>query len=206
MVLCLNGDVFDLWLGEFSYFKSAYKDLIDVLRKLGRKNVRLIYFQGNHDLYLEDFWGKSLGFEIYRHPQVLELMGQKFAVEHGDLMNPKDKGYLFLKSLLNNRGVEKAIKGLPEGVVRWVGGKMSSASRKLNPHSEELSGSIREMIRGYAKKRHQETGADFIVTGHVHVEDLWSAPEFTSVNLGSWHTSQKVLSWSPAQGFTWLEV
>ena len=206
MILCLVGDIFDLWLGEFEYFKSEYPELIGVLKEFGERNVRLLYFQGNHDLYLEDFWGAELGMEVYREPQVLEFMGKRFSIEHGDLMNPKDRGYLFLKAVLNNPIVEGAIKRLPGAMVGWVGSQMSSASRRINPHSPEHSENIHNMIRAHARKRHVQTGAEWIVTGHVHVEDLWTTQDFTSVNLGSWHQSQRILSWSPHSHFNWLEV
>jgi UDP-2,3-diacylglucosamine hydrolase len=198
LALFLVGDIFDLWVSDFDYFKFQFRSLIEVLRELSLQNVRMVYFQGNHDLYLEPFWGEELGFEVYRDPKTFELMGEKFFVEHGDLMNPDDKGYLFLRKVLNTPWVEAGIKKLPGPVVKVVGERASSASRRVHPHRPEHDQRIKKMIRAHALKRHQETGCKFVITGHVHVEDEWwsEGREVCSINLGSWHHSPKVWRWS----------
>lgn len=200
LALFLVGDIFDLWVGDFSYFKLQYRAVIEALRDLSQRNVRVIYFQGNHDLYLEEFWGAELGFETYRDPASFEIMGEKFFVEHGDLMNPDDKGYLLLRKVLNHRWVEAGIKRLPGSMVKFVGERASQASRSVHPHVPEKDEKIRQMIRQNAIHRHQETGSKYIITGHVHVEDEWCPEDksFCSINLGSWHKSAKVWRWSPS--------
>lgn len=205
MVIYWVGDIFDLWVGRFPHFIKEYEQLIDALKALAERNVRVIYFQGNHDLYLEDFWAKELGFEVYREPQSFDLMGTKFFVEHGDLMNPNDKGYFLLKRVLNHPLVELGIKKLPNSWVKVIGEKMSRTSRESRAPKPQNEEAIRQMIRDNALRRHQQYGAQIVVTGHVHILDEWTSPgeEVRSVNLGSWHEQPRVWCWSPS-GSEWL--
>src|ERR1700733_14013025 len=95
--LFLLGDVFDLWVAGHKYFVERFQPVIDELRRLSVLGVEIHYFEGNHDLYLEHFFGRVCGFKIHRAPEYFTLGGLRLRAEHGDQMDPSDRGYKFLR-------------------------------------------------------------------------------------------------------------
>ena len=91
--LFLVGDIFDLWIGRHSYFRKKYRDVIDAIIALKNQGVEIHYFEGNHDLYLKDFWGADLDIFVYAEKHEFKLGETLVRVEHGDQMDPEDRGY-----------------------------------------------------------------------------------------------------------------
>ena len=93
--LFLLGDIFDLWIAHHSYFVDRFRPVIEQLQRLQSVGIELHYFEGNHDLYLKDYWQNQLGIVVHSGPCYLTLDGLVFRLEHGDQMDPDDKGYIF---------------------------------------------------------------------------------------------------------------
>lgn len=204
------GDLFDLWLGSFPYFINKYQFLIDQFRKLKNSGVEIYYFQGNHDLYLEKFWQEEMGFKVFRDFQVLQIGPFKVRVEHGDLIDPDDHGYHLLRSFLHSKLIEKIILNLPEKIVRKLGESASQTSRKYTTQTKKISTErALEKIHAYAMKKNQEEKFDFIITGHIHVEDEYvffnEGEKVLSINLGSWLNHPKIYYLND-QGGSWITL
>ena len=198
------GDIFDLWIGQHQFFIDRFKPLIEVLKELKKHGVDIHVFEGNHDLYLRDFWAGELGFQVYEDASEFELSGLRVRVEHGDLINPDDRGYLFLRWLLRTPLLKILEKNLPDRLVTLIGEKASSASRDYTSTRKELPVlKIKELIRSHAESKFSESKFDLIVTGHVHVQDDFSfainGQTVRSVNLGSWFTEPMVFQLSGKQ-------
>ena len=48
----LLGDIFDFCFGDSHYFKKKYKRIGQSLSLLAQKNITVLFFQGNHLLYI----------------------------------------------------------------------------------------------------------------------------------------------------------
>ncbi len=204
--LFLVGDIFDLWLGSHQYFIERFKPLVDQLRQLHKFGIEIHYFEGNHDLYLKSFWQDQLGFTVHAEAKSFQLAQHKVRVEHGDLINPEDKGYLFLYRLLRSQPLPWLAKNLPSSVVEAIGMRASRASRSYTSNAKSLKQEkIRTLIRQHAFKESAQDKFNFLISGHVHVQDdqtLRNANHiFRSINLGAWFEKQEcfVLSQSEAQ-------
>ena len=194
--LFLVGDIFDLWIYNHSYFLKKYARLIDGIRGLVRKGIEVHYFEGNHDLYLRKFWQQDVGVQVHEGPYYFSLGKWVVRVEHGDFMNPEDKGYLFLRKLLRSLPVKTLAKNLPGQVVKSIGEKSSRASRHYTSNQKKMSeDSIKSFMRTYAEEVFQEKAFDLFIAGHTHVFDEYSfsaeGKEAQAVNLGSWFDVQK---------------
>jgi UDP-2,3-diacylglucosamine pyrophosphatase LpxH len=68
---------------------------------------------------------------------------------------------------------------------------------------------LKKMIRDYAALVFKNKKFDYLVTGHVHVQDEFkfenSGNEFQSVNLGSWFQQAKALHLTE-QGHDWKNL
>ena len=98
--LFLMGDIFDLWVAAHSYFVDKYQPITDEILRLQDEGVEIHYFEGNHDLYLEHYWGQQVGLTVHEGPAYFELGHQTVRIEHGDQMDPDDRGYRFLRWFL----------------------------------------------------------------------------------------------------------
>ena len=196
--LFLVGDIFDLWIHNHGYFVDKFPKIVNAISVLVKKGIEVHYFEGNHDLYLEKFWQQEVGVKVHDGPEFFNLGSTVFRVEHGDLMNPDDKGYLFLKKVLNSTPITAVAKNLPGLAVSWIGERASRASRHYTSNQKSLEqDSVKAFMHFYAEQMVQDRHFDFLITGHTHVRDEYSfsheGDKVTSINLGSWFDDQKVL-------------
>ncbi len=208
--LFLVGDIFDLWVGGDAFFSKRFNGVVELVQQLKIKGVEVVYFEGNHDLHLRKFWADELGCRVETEPKYFELGKTKVRVEHGDQMNPKDNGYLVLRSILRTSGVQALCERLPGSIIQSIGNSMSKSSRKWTSSSMKARNddAIRAMIRTHAAKAYEQKPFDMIVSGHVHTRDDFSwrpsreskdvgsdasavGREVRSVNLGCWFSNEQ---------------
>ena len=196
--LFLVGDIFDLWVADHHYFASKFSNVVDEIRKLVQTGVEVHYFEGNHDLHLEKFWAENVGVTVHADHAEFEINKLRVRVEHGDLINPDDHGYLFLRKLLRSPAVTFLAHHLPERVVQAIGERASRASRDYTSTAKgKPADDIRTLIRKHAFEQLDHSDFDLIVTGHVHVSDDFSfevgGAQVRSINLGSWYEPPRAL-------------
>jgi UDP-2,3-diacylglucosamine hydrolase len=186
--LFFMGDIFDFWISNHQIFVREYRPLLAELNRLRDEGVKLFYFEGNHDLHLEKFWETVMGFEVYTGPVYLPLGPWELRLEHGDEMDPEDRGYLFLRWLLRTPVLTWLAHHLPGAVVREIGEASASTSRSYTTEVKKISEDrARKKIHRHAEKSYAERPFHFMISGHVHVRDhyrLLNGGE--SWNLGSW--------------------
>ena len=192
--LFLVGDIFDFWLGGHAYFVRKFSPIVDHLRRIVADGVEVHYFEGNHDLYLRDFWHNQLGIRVHVQACLFELGNLWVRVEHGDLLDPADRGYRFLRRLLRTPVIEYAGSRLPGSLLARIGRSASRTSRRYTSQHKTISDErARATVRSHAERAIHEEPFDLIITGHVHVRDEhefeFNGRKVRSVNLGSWADS-----------------
>lgn len=206
--LFLVGDIFDLWIADRRFFVERYSLLIEQLRKLVCGGCQVHYFEGNHDLDLELFWQKQVGVEVHTQAQYFALSGMNVRVEHGDQMDPEDRGYIFLRWLLRTPLMKWVIINLPGVVVAKIGQTMSKTSR-VYTNSLRDPKRILSLIHTHAQKSFSIRAFQVIITGHVHLRDetafAVSGQKMVSYNLGSWDDKFCVLKKDEC-GWSWLDL
>jgi UDP-2,3-diacylglucosamine hydrolase len=189
--LFLMGDIFDLWIAAHEYFIQRYRALIDEICRLRDEGVEIHYFEGNHDLYLKHFWADRLGLIVHEGPAYVALANRTVRIEHGDQMDPNDRGYRFLRWFLRTPPMKFLAPRLPGNVVVRIGKSASEKSRVYTSEKKTITKSQAvTKIRTHAEKAFKQEPFDLIVSGHVHVRDHYVVEEgktsFESVNLGTW--------------------
>lgn len=195
--LFLLGDIFDLWVAEHNYFIIKFKPIIDELIRLKSAGVEIHYFEGNHDLYLDRYFGSQLGFNIHADPKNLIILGQRLRIEHGDQMDLTDRGYLFLRWFLRTPFMKYLAPKLPEWFVVRLGESMSKASRQYTSQVKSISEvGAKRVIYEHAHRTYRQLPFDLLIAGHVHVvEDVKlgiANSQFRVINLGSWFDHARV--------------
>ena len=187
--LVLLGDIFDLWVADHDYFVSAYGEIIEEIRRLKGEGVEIRYFEGNHDLHLRYYWSDRLDVVVHPGPAYVEIGDITVRLEHGDQMDPGEKGYLFLRWFLRTPPIRWLVCHLPGSVVAGIGNRASAKSRSYSSNAKSIStDDVLAKIRAHAERAHADRPFDLLISGHVHVRDDWrsAAGGFRSVNLGSW--------------------
>ncbi len=189
--LFLLGDIFDLWVADHEWFVSRYREIIDEIRRLKDEGVEISYFEGNHDLHLRYFWADQLGLTVHAGPAYVELGRKTVRLEHGDQMDPDDKGYIFLRWFLRTTPIRLLSRWLPGWLIARIGNRASSKSRQYTSHTKSIEPAAAiEKIRVHARRAFAERPFELIISGHVHVRDDYrievEGTAFRSVNLGTW--------------------
>lgn len=200
--LFLVGDIFDLWISAHDLFVGHYREIIDTLTALKERGVRIFYFEGNHDLDLEPFWRRRMGFDVFDRAAEFDLWNRSIRVEHGDQIDPDDRGYLFLRWLLRTPAMRWLGRHLPGFAVRWIGSKASRTSRKYTSSVKSITDSAtRAKLERYAENTHRRSPFDILISGHVHVlvdETIeHHGKTFRLINLGTWLDRPMVFELTP---------
>ena len=201
--LFLVGDIFDLWIADRKYFIERYSAAIALIQGLVAAGTHVYYFEGNHDLDLRRFWEERVGAKVFESAAYFELCGYQVRVEHGDQMNPLDRGYLFLRWLLRTPAFRLLGRWLPNFLVRGIGERASNRSRQYSSSAENAHEELaRAMIYRHAEKAYQEMPFDFFVSGHVHIAEAGRLAHGTArvFNLGTWLKKPMVLMITEAGG------
>ncbi len=183
--LFLVGDIFDLWISDHTYFVDRFKLILDELQRLQSENVQIHYFEGNHDLYLDRYFSK-IGIHVHTQAEYFDL-GLKIRVEHGDQMDPSDRGYHFLRWLLRTKVVVWMAHHLPGALVAWLGQTLSQQSRtytstiKSVPSEHNL-----RALKQHAQMSYDKKPFDLMISGHVHEQADFRIGGARVINLGTW--------------------
>lgn len=205
--LFLVGDIFDLWIGSHTFFQTRFAGIVSEIRDLVKAGIIVHYFEGNHDLHLEGFWARELGAQVHTEGTLFTLGKKRVLVEHGDMINPDDRGYLFLRWFLRTPVVKLLIENLPSQFVAKVGERASRTSRKYTSSDGSKAiakEKVKDLIHKFAARRLSETAYDYLITGHVHVVDDYvlnsNQHVSRSINLGSWYDGAHVFVLSDYSG------
>lgn len=184
----LLGDIFDFW---YEYKKVAPRGFVRTLGKLAEitdKGIPVYYFTGNHDVWLFDYLPDEIGVKIFRKPIDIKIGGKRFFIGHGDGLDPKEKGYLFLKSIFVNKVAQFFFSMLHPDLAfafahSWA--KKSRLDKGLEPKTSK--GPEFESEVAFAKRYRKENDVDYFVLGHRHILMEEKIDEKSTVFiLGEW--------------------
>ncbi|MBS1959791.1 MAG: UDP-2,3-diacylglucosamine diphosphatase [Bdellovibrionales bacterium] len=169
------GDIFDLFVGNSTYFKLKFKSFFDILKVLNSRGVVPHYIFGNHDFNLDHaFEGLQIGLHDER--VTIEVPApdgrKKIYVAHGDLIDPSDVNYIRMRKLFRSAPARILSSSLPGTWIEKFGRMISRKSdQKMADLPESWSAERRDHLRrlfrefAYVKNRQ---GFDYVILGHCH--------------------------------------
>lgn len=189
-IVVLGGDIFDLFVGNKRLFKEKYKKLLEAMRGLADSGVTIYYLEGNHDFHLANVFSEHPNILIKEDEFEISVFGRKLWISHGDLIDPEDTGYRFLRLITRSYLFRTILNWLPDDFVDIVGNWSSKTSRKYN-HVPSVSSPSQERLRklyfAFAREKVKQ-GYDHVLVGHSHIRDQLPIKESTRlgeyVNLG----------------------
>ncbi len=136
--------------------------------------------------------------KVFENATYFDLLGRTVRVEHGDQMDPDDKGYLFLRWLLRTPAMKEVGRRIPDPAVKFIGEKASRASRDYTSTLKSVSDTdVKAKFLRHIDVAFKEKPFDILVSGHVHVaQDVVLARDSRKIrgfNLGTWLKEPLVL-------------
>ncbi len=184
-LLVLLGDIFEFWIGKATVIDD-YVPLIDCLERLHRQGTRLVYVEGNHDFHLGPVFTRQLGCQVLPDGGGIELDGRQVFLAHGDLANPDDTGYRYLRRLLRSRLLQSLIRLAPNGLTMAIANRGSFESRKSSA-DRHRRWPARKILQPYVQAILDE-GYQAVVTGHYHQPYHEKMGDGEHIALGDWIT------------------
>lgn len=186
--LVLLGDLLQVWVGYEQYQTPESRALLEAVRAVRARGVRVDYIEGNRDFFLAAGPCRaafdSIGLEV-----AATAAGVRYLFVHGDGLNDRDRQYLAWRWLSKSWPVRTVIRRLPRrAVVPFLHG----TERKLSGTNFRHKAQIPEAaIRRYAERRLAE-GHDVLVLGHFHEPRRWPVAGGEVVLLDAWFKSRRV--------------
>ena len=196
--LYLLGDVFDLWLGDDDG-REPHPEVEAVLAETVASGVPIDLIRGNHDFLLGGAFAERTGCRLVDEPLVIEVMGERAVLLHGDTLCTRDVEYQAFRRYARDPGNQQAFLTRPieERARDAAAIRATSASRSRLKTEDIMDVTHEEVVRVLS-----ECGAARMIHGHthrpaVHELDLDTRPS-TRIVLGDWYDQGTVLVWDEA--------
>lgn len=196
--LYLLGDVFDLWLGDDDG-REPHPEVEAALAETVAAGVPVDLVRGNHDFLLGDAFAGRTGCRLAGEPLVIEAMGERAVLLHGDTLCTRDVEYQAFRRYARDPANQRAFLARPmaertreAAAIRAT----SSARSRLKPED------IMDVTDDEVAQMLTQCGATRMIHGHthrpaVHRLDLETGPA-TRIVLGDWYDRGTVLVWDEA--------
>lgn len=183
----LLGDIFDFWFEYRHVIPKGYIRLQGKLAELTDSGIPVIFFTGNHDMWMFDYFTREFSIPIYRHPQLLEVGEKKLLIGHGDGLGPGDHTYKFLKKVFANKMCQWLFARVHPNLGIGIANTWSQKSRISNTKKDEEFLGEDEWLLTYCREIEAKKHHDFYIFGHRHLPlDLKINDHSRYINLGEW--------------------
>jgi len=185
--LFLMGDVFDFWFEYKMVVPKGFVRLQGKLAQMSDAGIKIYFFKGNHDMWVNDYFKKEMGLTIISDEFVMERAGKQFFLHHGDGLGPGDCKYKFLRKIFRNPLCQWLFGLVPPQIGIGIANAWANHSRAASKAEEVYMGLENEWLAVYAKEQLKKQHYDYFIFGHRHLPldlDLGSGSWY--INTGEW--------------------
>ncbi len=176
--LVIVGDMFeDL---DFKHLTSTHWELLEHIGKLSRRDVEVIWIEGNHDAKFVRFMANMIGIPAKLEYE-WEIDGKKFLALHG---------HQFDSFMTNNIFLGRFLAGLFAMFQRFTSSQLFDLILvKVSDRWLRLTEQVAYLAIEYGKKKK----ADVVICGHTHFIFNLKKDEVEYFNLGCWNNAPSYL-------------
>ncbi len=184
----LVGDIFDFW---YEYKYTVPKGTVRLLGKIAElvdAGIKVHFFTGNHDLWMQDYFEKEIGVSVNHQPIKKSFANKTFYIGHGDGLGPGDNGYKLLKKIFTNPVAKFLFSRLHPNLAFYIARSSSNRSRiNTGTSDEKFLGKENEWLYLYCKEYLKNEHIDYFIFGHRHLPlNLDIEGKANYINLGEW--------------------
>lgn len=184
--LFLLGDIFDFWFEYKHVVPKGFTRFLGKLASFTDQGIPVIFFTGNHDMWMFDFFPNELNIPIYREPQAIMINEKHFFIGHGDGLGQGDRSYKLLKGIFANSFCQWAFRWLHPNLGMALAHLWSQNSR-INSKDEGIIPPEEDRLLTYCKDLESKQHHDHYIFGHNHQPTEIEVDENSRyTNLGEW--------------------
>lgn len=185
----LLGDIFDFWFEYKWVIPKYYSRFFGKIAELTDKGIKVYFFKGNHDMWSFGYFKKELGVEEISDELIIDRMGYRLFIHHGDGLGEGENSYKILRKIFRSRIAQLLFSIIPTrlglGIALWLS-RRSRISQKNR--FETYLGDEKEHLFQYAKNNHLKI--DIFIFGHRHlIIDKEVGQGIRYINTGEWVNS-----------------
>ena len=190
----LVGDIFDFW---YEYKKVVPKGFVRLQGKLAEmcdNGININFIVGNHDMWVNDYFQKEVGLNVFENEILIEENNQKILICHGDGLGSGNISFKVIKKIFKSNICRWLFSRIHPNLGVSLAHLWSNASRRKNM---KKTSNNHEHLINYCKEKQKNNPIDYYVFGHLHSpkeENIDSKAKY--INTGDWiqHYSYGVLS------------
>lgn len=183
----LVGDLFDFWFEYKTVVPKGFLRLFSRLVMMKERNINVVVFTGNHDLWMTDYFEKELNIPVYFKPIQIKIADKQFFIGHGDGLGPGDTGYKLMKKVFTNSFCKWLFKWIHPDIGVGIANYFSRRSRAATAQADEKNFGNDEWLVQYAHRKLQQQHFDYFIFGHRHLPlNVQLTQQSTYINLGDW--------------------
>ncbi|MDE7413821.1 MAG: UDP-2,3-diacylglucosamine diphosphatase [Muribaculaceae bacterium] len=167
----LLGDILDYWY-EYRYVvPRGFVRFFGKLAELSDRGIRIVWFIGNHDIWIFDYLPTELGIEVVDGYKVEEIDGHKFFMTHGDGVGKLKFSFKVIRGLFRSKICQKLFSGIhPRWTVpfayRWSDHSRNESPLPSREDADRMMANIGSFSRQYL---HDHPDIDYFLYGHLHL-------------------------------------
>jgi UDP-2,3-diacylglucosamine hydrolase len=184
----LVGDVFDYWYEYRSSIPKGHIRFMGKLAELRDDGIEIIFFTGNHDMWVFDYMEQALDIPTYRDPLITTIDDKRFYIGHGDGLGPGDHMYKIIKAIFRNKLAQWMFSIIHPTWALAIMKKISYKDRKYPGQQEHYRGAGSEWLAVFADTECKKQDIDYFIFGHRHLPIKYQCQNGKSVyyNVGEW--------------------
>ncbi len=158
------GDLFRTLVGFPHFWDGEIRRGLGELEELRHAGARVVLIEGNRDFFLD---GPALAPYLDAAGEAHSFMtgGRRFLLEHGDLINRRDRSYRLWRAISKSRVARLWARLLPAAIaVRIVSTTEARLARTNFSYRRDLP--VDDLTA--AARRHFAAGVDEVMWGHFH--------------------------------------
>lgn len=176
--LVLLGDIFEFWTDMRSLVFDRYLEVLNVLRRIREKGIKIIYMEGNHDFNMGTYFTGRIDARVYPNYHDLMLDGKRILLTHGDIID-NNIGNVVWRALMRSPLFKLISSIVPETLGWRLSQLVAGKSRDYNARGIH----VERQQRSFARRRTGEY--DGVIMGHSHVAGIHTEGEGFYANPGS---------------------
>ena len=185
--LFLLGDIFDFWFEYSGKPPSYYALFLNKIAELRKKEIKIYFFTGNHDMWVKNYLTEHLEILVFRKEQEFIINNKTWLIGHGDGLGKGEFGYKCLKRFLNCKINVWLFGLLPHKTGFAIAHFCSRKSRSMTPeYKERFLGNEKELLVQYCFQYVKNHDIDYFIFGHRHLPLKIKIEKATYFNTGDW--------------------
>lgn len=170
-IIFLLGDILDYWY-EYRYVvPRGFVRFFGKLAELTDRGVRVVWFIGNHDIWIFDYLPAELGIEVVDGWKVEEIDGKKFFLTHGDGIGKLKPSFKVLRKLFRSKICQRMFAGIhPRWTIpfaySWSDHSRKTGCGPSEADAKRMMTNITEFSCEYLK---EHPDISYFIYGHLHL-------------------------------------